>query len=163
MATRLSHLVGKGDYGSVTTGPYLHYGVIRLNPDKCTLCLSCAGGCAPGALTIHPEDNTLRFNPSLCTCCGYCEITCPEPGCIEILGDQLVLHPEFFRERVMARDEIFKCVECGVGFAPAKSITRIAEVMKPKFGNDIARIKTLYCCPDCKAKVMLETLKSETI
>jgi len=163
MSRRLAFFTGKSDLGTVQTGPYLHYGVLRLDPDKCTLCLSCAEGCTPGALSVHPEDNTLRFTPSLCTCCGYCVATCPEQDCLAILRDQLVLHPEFFRKRVLAQDELFKCVECGRGFAPAKSIARIAAVMKPKFGGDSTKIKTLYCCPDCKAKVMLETLQSESI
>lgn len=163
MAIRLEHLVGKGDYGTVYTGPLLHYGVLRIEREVCTLCLSCAAGCKPGALSVHPEDNTLRFTPTLCTCCTNCSIICPEENCLDIILDQLVLHSVFFQERVMARDELFSCVECGTGFAPVKSITKITEIMKPRFGSDAARIKTLHCCPDCKAKVMLEKLKEETI
>lgn len=161
MAKRLKHIVGNGDFGTVFTGPYLHYGMLRLNQDKCTLCLSCVGGCNSGALSAHAENNTLQFTPSLCMCCDYCVQTCPEENCLETLKDQLVMHPEFFRQRVIAQDEIFNCIECGKGFAPAKSIARIATIMKPNFGDDSTRIKTLYCCPDCKAKVMLEALKSE--
>lgn len=163
MAKRLKHIVGTGDFGTVFTAPYLHYGMLKLNQDSCTLCLSCVDGCISGALSAHAEDNTLQFTPSLCMCCDYCVHTCPEENCLETIKDQLVLHPEFFRQRIIAKDEIFKCIECGKGFAPAKSITRIAAIMAPKFGDDSTRIKTLYCCPDCKAKVMLEALKSEPI
>ncbi|PID75523.1 MAG: hypothetical protein CSB23_02995 [Deltaproteobacteria bacterium] len=159
IAKRLQHLIEAEDLGAVDTAPYLHYGMLRLNQDACTLCLSCVDGCTPGALQIDKEQNTLDFIPALCTCCGYCLQTCPENDCLKIYRDQLVLHPEFFRRRVMARDEIFKCVECGRGFAPAKSVSRIAAIMAPKFADDSLRSKTLYCCPECKARVMLEGLK----
>ncbi len=154
---RLSHLVAENDFGIIRTGPSIHYGNMIINHEACTLCLCCADACNIGALTAHHEDNTLRFNASLCTSCGYCEITCPENGCLQIIHDQLSLRPDYFKEKVMAQAEIFKCVECGVGFAPTKSIEKIAEMMKPLFGKDTTRIKTLYCCPGCKAKVMLES------
>lgn len=163
MALRLGHLIGTDDLGVISTGPYLHYGVVSIDEAACTLCLSCAGGCKPGALSVHPEDNTLRFTPALCTCCGNCTLICPEENCLKLMADQLVLHPLFFQERVMAQDDLFKCVECGVSFGPAKSIHKIAEIMKPKFGADSLRVKTLYCCPDCKAKVMLEKVNKETV
>lgn len=163
MALRLKNLIGDDDFGTIFTGPHLHYGIVSIDETACTLCLSCAGHCKPGALSVHPEDNTLRFTPALCTCCGNCSFICPEENCLKTIGDQLVLHPLFFQDRVMAQDDIFKCVECGVGFGPVKSINKIAEIMKPKFGADSLRVKTLYCCPDCKAKIMLEKLNMETV
>jgi ferredoxin len=160
-AKRLSYLVGKDDFGSVSTGPYLRYGSIHIDEGLCTLCLSCADACNTGALKVHAEDNTLRYTPALCTVCGYCEATCPEKNCLHIGKDQLALHPDFFRQKVMATDEIFNCVECGKGFAPAKAVGKIAAIMQPFFGEDRVRIRSLYCCPDCKAKLMLESLRIE--
>ncbi len=162
-SARLAHLVGKNDFGILNTGPYIHYGNLSIDKDICTLCLSCADACDAGALKAHAEDNTLRFNPSYCTSCGYCERTCPEKNCLHIIHDQLSLLPEYFQQNVVAEDEIFKCAECGTGFAPAKSISKIADIMKPFFGDDTAKIRTLYCCPDCKAKVMLESLSIENL
>ncbi len=153
-AKRLEHLVGSDDLGVYHTGEFIHYGELSVDADKCTLCLSCAGGCNVGALIPHEEDGTLRFNASVCTNCGYCELICPEE-CIEIVDDTLKLNPGWFRERVLAEDEIFRCVECGKPFAPAKSIRKIAEMMIPIFGEDDPRVRTLYCCPECKPKVML--------
>lgn len=162
-ALRLSHLIEDDDFGTIYTGPHIHYGNVVVNEDTCTLCLSCADACPMGALTVHPEDNTLRCNPSLCTSCGYCEMTCPENDCLQVIHDQLALNPDSFKENVLARDEIFKCVMCGVGFAPAKSIARISAIMKPLFREDQAKITSLSCCPDCKAKLMLETLNTHNI
>ncbi|MDR3629142.1 MAG: 4Fe-4S binding protein [Desulfocapsaceae bacterium] len=155
-SARLSHVVGERDWGVVATGPYLHYGNLAIDQDRCTLCLSCAGACDTGALTAHPQDNTLRFRPSMCTGCGYCAITCPEQDCLRVLPDRLALNPLCFTQQVLARDEIFRCVECGAGFAPAKVIGKVIAVMKPIFGDDAARIRTLSCCPACKARVMLQ-------
>ncbi len=155
-SARLSHLVGEDNLGKITTGEHVHYGNITINQDNCTLCLSCVGACNVRALTAHPEDNTLRFNPSICTNCGYCEVTCPEKDCLSVIKDELSLEPNYFKQNVMAHDEIFKCIECGVGFATVKSVTRIANMMTPIFGNDELKIKTLYCCANCKPKVMLK-------
>ncbi len=156
-SARLAHLVGDEDLGVVKTGEHIHYGDIIINEDNCTLCLSCVGACNVRALTAHPEDNTLRFNPSICTNCGYCAPSCPEKDCLSIVEDELHLKPEYFTQRVMAKDELFKCVECGVPFATKKSIEKIASIMIPKFGDDKEKIRALYCCADCKAKVTMKS------
>lgn len=46
------------------------------------------------------------------------------------------------------------CV-CGKEFATSKAIMKIAEFMMPN-GGDPEKIKTLYCCADCKAKIMVQ-------
>ncbi len=154
-SARLAHLVGREDLGVVKTGEHIHYGDIAINEDNCTLCLSCVGACNVGALRAFPEDNSLRFNPSICTNCGYCAVSCPEKDCLTIIEDELHLKPEYFTQRVMARDELFKCVECGKEFATKKAIEKIASVMVPRFGDDKERIRALYCCADCKPKVTM--------
>lgn len=154
-SARLAHLVGQDDLGTVTTGEFVHYGNIKINEDNCTLCLSCVGACNVRALTAHPEDNTLRFNPSICTNCTYCEVACPEKDCLSVIKDEISLKPEYFVQNIMAKDELFECVECGKKFATVKSVEKIASVMKPIFAGDENKIKSLYCCADCKPKVTL--------
>jgi ferredoxin len=151
---RLAHLVGEDDLGVIETGEHIHYGNVIINEANCTLCMSCVGACNVAALTSHPEDNTLKFNPSLCTNCGYCEVVCPEKECLEVVYDQLSLHPAYFRKNTMAHDDLFACVECGAEFATVKSVEKIADMMKPIFGDDEVKIRTLCCCADCKPKVM---------
>ena len=153
-SARLSHLVGNDDLGVVKTGEHVHYGDIVINEDKCTLCLSCVGACNVRALTAHPEDNSLRFNASICTNCGYCEVTCPEKECLSVIKDEISLKPKWFSQRIMAKDELFACVECGKEFATTKAVQKIAAIMTPLFmGNDV-KIRTLYCCSECKAKLI---------
>ena len=155
-SARLAHLVGEDDLGVIKTGEHVHYGNIVINKATCTLCLSCVGACNVRALTAHPEDNTLRFNPSICTNCTYCEVVCPEVDCLTVIRDEIDLNPNYFKQNIVARDEIFECVECGLGFATVKLVQKIAEVMKPIFGDDEIKVKTLYCCATCKPKVMLQ-------
>ncbi len=156
-SARLSHLVGDRDLGIYENkNEYVHYGKVVVNEQNCTLCLSCVGACNVGALTAHPEDNSLRFDASICTDCGYCEVVCPEENCITIIRDKFELKPETFGQRILAKDELFKCVECGKEFAPRKAVLKIAEKLTPVFAGDEAKIRTLYCCETCKAKVMLK-------
>ncbi|MDD3344011.1 MAG: 4Fe-4S binding protein [Sulfurospirillaceae bacterium] len=156
-SARLAHLVGNEDLGIVKTGEHIHYGDIVINEDKCTLCLSCVGACNVRALTAHPEDNSLRFNPSICTNCGYCEVTCPEKDCLTVIKDEISLKPSWFTQKIMAKDDLFACTECGKEFATVKAVQKIAAVMTPLFGADDVKVKTLYCCADCKPKVMFKS------
>ena len=56
----------------------------------------------------------------------------------------------------LKKAELFKCIECGKEFATTKAVLKIANMMTPLFGSDTDRIKTLYCCSECKAKVMIQ-------
>lgn len=160
-SARLAHLVDDDDLGVVKTGEHIHYGNVVINEANCTLCLSCVGACNVGALRAHPEDNSLRFNPSICTNCTYCEVSCPENDCLSIIRDEMSLNPSYFRQNIMAKDELFACIECGKEFAPAKAVNKIATMMTPIFKGDALKIKTLYCCADCKPKILLQARLDE--
>ena len=154
---RLQKIVGNDDLGVVKTGEHIHYGKVKINQDTCTLCLVCVGACNVDALIAEPKDNTLRFNPSLCTACGYCEVSCPEADCLTIEQDIIELQPTWFKDNVLAQDELFACVECGVEFATKKAIDKIAKMMGPIFSVDPVKERTLYCCADCKPKIMMQS------
>ena len=153
---RLQKIVGDEDLGEVKTGEHVHYGLVKVNEDKCTLCLVCVGACNVDALQADASDNTLRLNPSLCTSCGYCEVSCPETDCLTIERDVIKLEPTWFKESILARDELFACVECGVEFATTKAVTKIANMMAPLFSHDPVKERSLYCCADCKPKIMMQ-------
>ena len=156
-AIRLSNIVGNDDLGTVTTGEHVHYAKVNVNESTCTLCLSCVGACNVNALIADTSDNSLRINPSLCTSCGYCEVSCPEKDCLTIERDVIHLNPTWFKEEVLAKDTLFACVECGKEFATTKAIEKIASIMAPIFKSDPVKERTLYCCEDCKPKIMMES------
>ena len=154
---RLQHIVGEDDLGVISTGEHIHYGLVKVNEANCTLCLSCVGACNVDALVADARDNTLRINPSLCTACGYCEVSCPEKECLSIEKDVIYLNPTWFKENILAQDELFACVECGKEFATKKAIEKIANMMAPIFAKmSKTKERTLYCCEDCKAKLMIK-------
>ncbi|EDA5020200.1 4Fe-4S dicluster domain-containing protein [Campylobacter upsaliensis] len=154
-AVRLRHLIGDEDLGVVESGEWLRYGDLRLNVDTCTLCLACVGACNVGALVADSKENALKFNPSLCTTCGYCEASCAEKNTLKLERSGLRLEKSYFDFRTLAKDKLFACVECGKEFATKKAVEKIASLMRDKFANDEAKLKSLYCCAECKAKVML--------
>ena len=154
---RLKHIVGDENLGVVQTGEHIHYAKVKVNEANCTLCLVCVGACNVNALQAEAKDNTLRLNPSLCTSCGYCEVSCPEADCLTIERDIIELEPNWFKENILAKDELFACVECGKEFATAKSIQKIATMMSPIFSSDPVKERSLYCCADCKPKIMMQS------
>ncbi|BCX79980.1 4Fe-4S dicluster domain-containing protein [Campylobacter sp. 19-13652] len=155
-AKRVEHLVGDSELGTVHTDERVRYANVIINEDKCTLCLSCVGACNVGALIADKKDNSIKFNASICTACGYCESSCAEPGAIEVRTGELRLAPASFEFIKLASDELFACIECGKEFATKKSIEKIASIMLPHFGADSLKARTLYCCGECKAKIMFE-------
>ena len=153
---RLQKIVGNDNLGVVQTGEHVHYGKVEVNEANCTLCLVCVGACNVGALIADAKDNTLRLNPSICTSCGYCEVSCPEKDCLTIKRDIIELEPNWFKDNVLAQDKLFACVECGKEFATTKSIEKIASIMGPIFASDPVKHRSLYCCADCKPKIMMQ-------
>ena len=154
---RLQKIVGNDDLGEVKTGEHIHYAKVEVNQDTCTLCLVCVGACNVGALVADASDNTLRINPSICTACGYCEVSCPETNCLTIKQDVIELKPTWFKESVLAQDKLFACVECGVEFATTKAIEKIASKMATIFASDPVKVRSLYCCANCKPKIMMQS------
>ncbi|MCI6989596.1 MAG: 4Fe-4S dicluster domain-containing protein [Campylobacter sp.] len=155
-AKRVKFLVGGDDLGVAKSGEWIRYGKVEINESSCTLCLSCVGACNVGALIADTKDNSIKFNASICTTCGYCEVSCAEKDTIKLTRGELELKPEYFEYQTLAKDELFKCVECGKEFATTKAVQKIANFMEPKFKDDPYKLKSLYCCSDCKAKLMIK-------
>lgn len=155
-AKRVKHLVGENDFGQTAPKEWVRYGKITINEDSCTLCLSCVGACNVGALYADKSDNSIKFNASVCTTCGYCETSCAEKDTLKVYRDGMELKNSYFEYKTLAKDELFKCVECKKEFATAKSVQKIANTLKPLFAGNPVKLRTLYCCAECKAKLMLK-------
>nr|WP_314166855.1 4Fe-4S binding protein [uncultured Campylobacter sp.] len=153
---RVSAMVGEGSFGTVKSGEWLRFGEVSINESSCTLCLSCVGACNTGALYADNSDNSIKFNASLCTTCNYCVLSCAEKDTMALNISGVRLAPEFFTYRMLAKDELFKCIECGKEFATTKAVMKIADMMGAHFSSEPEKMKTLFCCGDCKAKIMIK-------
>ena len=153
---RVSAMVGEGSFGTVKSGERLRFGEVSINESSCTLCLSCVGACNTGALYADNSDNSIKFNASLCTTCNYCVLSCAEKDTMALNTGGVRLAPEFFTYRMLAKDELFKCIECGKEFATTKAVMKIADMMGAHFSSEPEKMKTLFCCGDCKAKIMIK-------
>lgn len=154
-AKRLLNLIGNDDFGVAQSGEWLRYGQVKVDTNTCTLCLACVGACNVGALVADSKENTLKFNASLCTACGYCVASCAEKDTMTMQRSGLEFRASYFHFHALARDELFACVECGKEFATKKAVEKVANAMKDKFAGDERKLRTLYCCAECKAKLMI--------
>ncbi|MDA3057386.1 4Fe-4S binding protein [Campylobacter sp. VBCF_05 NA6] len=162
-SSRMAFMVGEGDYGVIANGSSQSHAKISINEQTCTLCLSCAGACNTGALFADKSDNSLKFNASLCVGCDYCVLSCAEKDTMALDLCGVELKKEFFEYQILARDELFECIECGKKFATKKAIMKIANLMSAHFADDADKAKTLFCCADCKAKIMILKQMQEEI
>jgi ferredoxin len=122
--------------------------------ESCTVCMGCAFVCKSGAFNANEEQKALTLNESLCTGCGHCEAVCPEKSITIETGIFRTDEP-YFSFVVAAKDELFCCVECGKPFATQKQIAKVSSVFSTMF-LDESKKRTLYCCADCKPKLMLQ-------
>jgi ferredoxin len=125
------------------------YGEIKVNTDKCTMCLACVGACPEGALADNPEKPELRFIESKCVQCGLCETTCPEAA-ITLLP-QLNLAPEARKPRVLNEAEVLGCTKCGNPLGAKKMIENmLGKLANHSMFTDPKALQRLRMCADCR-------------
>lgn len=149
---KLLDMIKENDYGKINAKNYAN---ISINQQNCTLCASCAGACNVDAIKADVKTNSIIFNASLCTACGYCIKSCPEENTIFMQNDIFYLNKNFLTYQTLAQDELFACLECKKEFATKKSIEKIASILALQFSSDYLKEYSLYCCAECKAKIMM--------
>jgi len=128
------------------------FGAVTLNSDACTLCMACAGTCPSGALSSGGKTPRLVFRELQCHQCGLCRETCPEDA-IQLVP-RLLLDPGAAENQTVLREtEPFRCVECGVPFAPPAMIDRIKEKLAGHwmYANE-RQLRRLQMCPTCRTR-----------
>ncbi len=149
---RMRFWIKQESYGEVEID---NFASLRIDSQKCTLCLSCVEACNTNALINNNSSFELLYKASLCTGCGYCVSSCAE----DVLGlhsRALPLRTQSFEYVQIAADEPFSCIKCNKIFATTKSIEKIKHILAPTFSSDSAKLMSLECCADCKVKVMFE-------
>lgn len=123
-------------------------GSIRVDKDRCTLCLSCVGACPAGALQDNPLAPQLRLIERNCVQCGLCTRTCPE-GAIA-LEPRLLPGPARREARLLNEAQPYACIRCGKPFGTAKAVeTMLARLAGHAMfqGTALERVKM---CGDCR-------------
>jgi ferredoxin len=133
------------------------FGMVELNVEGCTLCLSCVSACPTGALSADPERPMLRFTEDACVQCGLCKATCPEK--VISLRPQLDFRTATAAPRVLKEEEPFACVRCGKPFGVKSTIERVAAKLEGKhwmFKGSARRLEVLKMCENCRVIAVTE-------
>ena len=131
------------------------FGNIRVNVDKCTLCLACVSSCPAGALKDNPDTPQLSFIEENCLQCGLCVATCPER--VITLEPRLDFTVAAAQPRLVKEEAPFACVRCGKPFGTASSIEAVIAklVDNPAFA-EAGALERLRMCADCRVVAMAE-------
>jgi len=132
------------------------FGIVSINSDKCTLCLSCVSTCPTQALTDGGDKPALHFVEQDCVQCGLCESACPEK--VISLTAQINFDKAQRQQRQTLKEEApFDCIRCGTPFATQSMVKRMLEVVggHSAFSANIERLKM---CSDCRVKDMFEDI-----
>ncbi|BAU48887.1 4Fe-4S ferredoxin [Sulfurifustis variabilis] len=132
------------------------FGEIRVDREKCTLCMSCVGVCPSHALADGTDLPQLNFIEANCVQCGLCEKACPEDAIT--LQARYLYDPSARRQSRVLNEEVpFHCVRCGKPFATRKMMDRMSEKLgghwmfqKPE------ALRRLQMCGDCRVRDMFE-------
>ena len=130
------------------------FGEIRVDAERCTLCMACVSQCPAHALAAGDDSPQLRFVETNCVQCGVCSHSCPEQA-IQLVSRLLYDPVQRSQLRVLNEDQPFCCIRCNKPFATRSVIELITDKMKqhPMFrGDALLRLKM---CEDCRVKDML--------
>ncbi|MDE2604829.1 MAG: 4Fe-4S binding protein [Burkholderiales bacterium] len=135
------------------------FGEVLVDPDRCTLCMSCVGACPAGALQDNQDAPQLRFVEANCVQCGLCAGTCPERAIT--LQPRLLATPGRKQARVLNEAQPFACVRCGKPFGTLKAIEAMLGKLAGHAMFQGAAAERLKMCGDCRV-IDLYSAQDET-
>lgn len=123
-------------------------GALRVDKDRCTMCLSCINACPESALQDNPQTPELKFIEKNCVQCGLCAKTCPEKALT--LLPQLNLQPQRKEAVVINAMQPYACIRCSKPFGTLKAIEAMLGRLSahPMFQG--AAADRLKMCSDCR-------------
>ncbi len=131
------------------------FGAVAVDPSACTLCMACAAACPSGALSSGREAPRLVFQESECHQCGLCREVCPEDA-IRLVPGLRPGHDAASTPTVIRESEPFRCVECGVPFAPPAMIDRMKQKLAGhRMYAGERQLRRLGMCRACRARDIL--------
>ncbi len=127
------------------------FGSLRIDPERCTMCLSCVGACPQSALADNADRPELRFIESNCVQCGLCATTCPE--------DAITLQPRLWLAdggkarkalRVINQMEPYRCVRCSKPFGTLRAVDNMIGKLAGHSAFQGKAAERLKMCGDCR-------------
>ncbi|PZP55279.1 MAG: 4Fe-4S ferredoxin [Azospira oryzae] len=138
------------------------YGEVRVDKERCTLCMACVGACPESALLDGKELPQLKFIESNCVQCGLCAKTCPEDAIT--LAPRLLLSQEAKEPRILNEAEPFHCVKCGKPFATKRMIDNMtAKLGSHSMFSEAGALTRLQMCADCRVIDLMQGEKPVSI
>lgn len=136
------------------------FGLVTVNKQSCTLCMSCVGACPESALTDNANMPQLRFIEKNCVQCGLCEKTCPENAIS--LTPRLLLTDVVKQPVVLNEAQPFHCISCQKPFGTAQMIENMVSKLSlhGAFAGNVDRLKM---CPDCRVVDMMANKQEAVI
>jgi ferredoxin len=130
------------------------FGDVRVNTDKCTLCMSCVGVCPTSALKAGGELPSLSFREWSCVQCGLCENACPEDA-IDLRARLITDHEVRDSRRVLHEEEPVYCISCAKPLATRSMLDNLARKLQGHhmFQSEEA-FRRLQMCGDCRVRDM---------
>ena len=126
------------------------FGIVRIDPDRCTGCGLCSLNCPTEALAFsrQSQDNSYRilFRHDRCVGCGVCRKSCPERA----LGMERILNIRKLGQPAapLLEDRFSSCRECGAPLLPRALVLRL----KARLSAAGASAWAVDLCPACRAK-----------
>ena len=94
-----------GRAATILSKPYLEIGgqVSRVDPLKCTACMTCVKVCPYGAPTLNAQQHKVEIQGAKCMGCGSCAAACP--------AEAITLQHQEDRQLVAMLDELLAVPE----------------------------------------------------
>jgi ferredoxin len=132
------------------------FGEIRVDREKCTMCMACVGSCPESALMDGVDKPLLRFLERNCVQCGLCEATCPEEAIA--LSPRLLLTPDVREARVLNETQPFHCIRCNKPFGTKQMVdAMMGRLAAHSMFSSGAGLKRLQMCADCRVVDMMSS------
>jgi len=138
------------------------FGEIRVDRDKCTMCMACVGACPESALMDGVDQPLLKFVERNCVQCGLCERTCPEDAIT--LHPRLLLTPAVRETRVLNETQPFHCVSCNKPFGTRQVVeAMLGRLAGHSMFTQPEALQRLKMCADCRVVDMMAFKKEVSV
>ena len=130
------------------------FGAVKVDKQKCTMCMACAGACPESALMDGGDVPQLKFLERNCVQCGLCQQTCPE-NAISLVS-RLLLTDARKTEVVLNDAEPFNCISCGKALGTKQMIDNmLGKLAGHSMFQGEGKLKRLQMCADCRVVDMM--------